>query len=274
MRKIQVALKNVPNSNTVTEGLWQYCSQYLQIDATYVSIRGRKYAFIWVVDYYHHDILYSILAPSESYQAYRSCFSHLKKMGIFPRVMTADEHSSIYRALKDVFPSAKLQLCHVHILRNIRKQLDTKSFADMQFLGAVKRILESRHIEQFRKRAVAIQHKYHHNELYRKILLDLNYKTEHITTFLRYRKTPNTTNLIECYNSHLKQRLRAIKGFQSYKSANLWLNAYVIRKRTKPLTDCGGQFKKLNGTIPLFHTAGDAGPVEKLVKYFGINFRV
>ena len=57
---------------------------------------------------------------------------------------------------------------------------------------------------------------------------------------------PNTTNIIESYNSHLQGRLKTIKGFQGFDSARRWLNAYLVRRRTKTLTDCKGKFKHLN----------------------------
>lgn len=274
MRRILKALKNVPNSNTITEGLWHYFSGYLEVDAKYISINGKKYAFIWMVDYYSHDILYYLLASSENYEAYRSCFSHLRRMGIYPRVVTCDEHQSILRAIRSEFSASNIQLCHVHILRNIKKLLDTNSTTDMDFYSNVCRLLDSRNNEQFFKRGVSLQQKYWRNPLYATILKDLDLKTDYITVFMKYRKAPKTTNLIECYNSHLAQRLRAIKGFESYESADLWLNAYVLRKRTKPLTDCSGRFRRLNGTPPLFNTVGDSGPVEKIAKYFAVDFRV
>ncbi|MCX6779279.1 MAG: AAA family ATPase, partial [Candidatus Magasanikbacteria bacterium] len=43
------------------------------------------------------------------------------------------------------------------------------------------------------------------------------------------------------------ERLKTIKGFKSFKHADLWLNAYFVRRRYKPYTDCGEHFKKLNG---------------------------
>ena len=65
-------------------------------------------------------------------------------------------------------------------------------------------------------------------------------------TYLTIQDCPNNTNLIELYNSHLNGRLKTIKGFQSLVSARRWLNAWLIRRRTKKLTDCEEKFKHLN----------------------------
>lgn len=92
-----------------------------------MSVKGheRKMAFIWAVDYYKHDILFSGLYPSESFEAYHNCFTFLKRIGYNMKVIVSDEHQNILRAGKAVFPKARQQICHTHYLRNIRKELRT-----------------------------------------------------------------------------------------------------------------------------------------------------
>ena len=77
MKLVLTALKNVSNSNRITEGLCRKFSGYLMLDAKYVAVKGRKrkMAFIWAIDYYKHDILFSLLVPDETYIAYWNCFS-------------------------------------------------------------------------------------------------------------------------------------------------------------------------------------------------------
>jgi len=62
---------------------------------------------------------------------------------------------------------------------------------------------------------------------------------------------PATTNIIESYNSHIQSRLKSIKGFKSFHSAERWLNAWMLRRRTKTLTDCDKPFKHLNGKMSI-----------------------
>ncbi len=57
---------------------------------------------------------------------------------------------------------------------------------------------------------------------------------------------PQTTNLIESFNSHIQGRLETIKGFESFEHANAWLNGYFLKRRSTPFTDCTGKFKHLN----------------------------
>jgi len=44
-----------------------------------------------------------------------------------------------------------------------------------------------------------------------------------------------TTNLIECFNSHLQGRLKTIKGFETFSHADRWLNGYFLRRRLKKI---------------------------------------
>jgi len=62
---------------------------------------------------------------------------------------------------------------------------------------------------------------------------------------------PNTTNIIESFNSHLQGRLKSIKGFHGFRSAKRSSSACMIRRRIKPFTDCKEPFKHLNGKSSL-----------------------
>lgn len=89
------------------------------------------------------------------------------------------------------------------------------------------------------------------------ILVEVRRRKDELFAFRQIQDCPNSTNLIESYNSHLNGRLKTIKGFQSFVSARAWLNAWLIRRRTKTLTDCRGKFRHLNGLASLQMTIKD-----------------
>ena len=84
------------------------------------------------------------------------------------------------------------------------------------------------------------------NWLLNNILADIELRRNDLFAYRHFDSCPNNTNLIELYNSHLNGRLKTIKGFQNLTSARRWLNAWLIRRRTKTLTDCEDKFKHLN----------------------------
>lgn len=86
------------------------------------------------------------------------------------------------------------------------------------------------------------------------IIFGINGRRDILFQYLTIKDCPRDTNLVELYNSHLQTRLKSIKSFQSIPAAKRWLNAYLIRRRTKTLTDCELKFKHLNGYPSLFWT--------------------
>lgn len=108
--------------------------------------------------------------------------------------------------------------------------------------------------DTFNKLAKNTLNKYINNELCVKILLDIERKKPNLLGYLKVKGTPTTSNLIECFNSHLNLRLKIIKGFESFQHADSWLNAYFIKRRLTPFTDCTGKFKHLNGKCSLEET--------------------
>lgn len=115
-------------------------------------------------------------------------------------------------ALKQIYPTVPIQLCHNHYFEILRQMLRIRT-----------------------------EEKYH----------DFFYELKGAFNAQFRQQCPNTTNIIESYNSHLQARLKSVKGFQGFHSAERWLNAWMIRRRTKSFTDCEEPFKHLNGKCPL-----------------------
>ena len=99
-----------------------------------------------------------------------------------------------------------------------------------------------------------------------KVMLDIARRSPDLLGYLKLKNTPRTTNLIESFNSHLQGRLKTIKGFESFKNAQTWLNIYFLRRRLKKFTDCEKQFKKLNGTASLELTLTNIENYKTLLK--------
>jgi transposase-like protein len=88
-------------------------------------------------------------------------------------------------------------------------------------------------------------------------MTDIMLKRKELTNYHMFKDCPNTTNIIEGFNGHLKDRTRSIRGFKSFHHAKRFLNAYVLHRRLKPLKACSPKFKHLNFKKPLELTAKD-----------------
>lgn len=101
--------------------------------------------------------------------------------------------------------------------------------------------------QEFSKLAGKIVLKYSSDPRCAAIMADIQRRLPMLTGYMAAKRIPRTTNLIESFNSHLEGRLKTVKGFQSFKHADTWLNAYFLNRRLKPFTDCEKRFRHLNG---------------------------
>lgn len=251
-------LKKLPDNFLITK---RYCGSfngYLVFDGKYVHVRGypRGAAFLWGVDFLTHDIPHCQLAPSENYLACAEYFYRLRELDYPLRLLICDDNDAIIRAVRDVYPAVTVQLCNNHYLENIRRDLNVRSSEHYQhFFLLIEQIFHQHlNLVAYSRTLSAIYKQYSYEPKAVRWIGDMIRRQSLLLAYHQFPRSPNTTNLIEAYNSHLEGRLHSLKGFQSFAGARLWLNGYVLRRRLKTLTDCGGYFKPLNGKCPLQNT--------------------
>lgn len=174
-------------------------------------------------------------------------------------VLVSDDNVNIRNACKFVYPNSSTQLCQNHFKQNIRKTLNIKD--NTQYKPVMKKIKKlfsiKRSDDDFNRFAKNIFNEYKHDPLVLGIMLDIHKNKELLLAWQNLRRVPTTNNLIECFNSHLNGRLKTIKKFESFQHADLWLNAYFLRRRTKKFTSCIKKFNRLNGKTSLQVTASN-----------------
>lgn len=266
-KKLKAEVDELPHNNSMTI---QYCNPnkfggVLVVDGKYVGVKGckQKIPFLWGIDYRTHDIPICMLAPSENYQAWVQFFTKLKNTGYHLHAVVADDNEAIRMAAHYVFPKALCQLCHVHFLENVRRQLRVRS--DETYREFMKDIennlfrIEKLGRKKLKKRCFELL-QVHQDDPVK--IAALQYIAEHrkwLTGYVHsdawyHQECPKTTNIIESYNKHLQGRLKTIQGFESVKTAEQWLSAYALYRRLKPFTDCSKKFRKLNGICSLSKT--------------------
>lgn len=248
-------LEHLAHCADVTREHCQKFSGILEVDGKYISVKPlqRKMVVLYGVDYTTHDIPHFVLAKSESYAVCKKFFASLNLMGYPLMVTVSDDNRNIYETAPHSFPAVVTQLCHVHFLRSMRLNLEPQhNSIHLQFLRDVKQLFLVKRSEQdFDTRARKLLLMYQEYRELTEIMLNIAHRKEHLLGYLKRKGVPVTTNLVESYNSQLQARLASIKGFESTQHAQLWLNAYFLKRRTQKLTDCTGKFKKLNGTSSL-----------------------
>ena len=240
------------------------------VDGKYIKVRGydRKIPVIYGVDYLTHDIVHFVLGTSENYRLLLKFFTSLRLANYPLKAVVSDDNQNIPQACLKVYPNAITQLCQNHYKHNLRITLNLAN--DSTYIPFMKNIetLFSRKmgIEEFKLRASKIYEAYKYDDLAKKVMLDIARRSPDLLAYSKLPNVPRTNNLIESLNSHLEGRLKTIKGFKSFKTAKLWLNAYFVRRRLKPFTDCTKQFRSLNGKSSLEITLKDAYKIEDILK--------
>ncbi|MEN9389530.1 MAG: Transposase, Mutator family [Candidatus Parcubacteria bacterium] len=258
-RYCKQTLKALPLCADITR---KYCSRFsgiLLVDGKFVEVKGYQYKVpvIYGIDFLTHDIPTYVFATSENYHVLKKFFTSLRLLNYPLQSLVSDENMNFPHACFDIYPKASWQLCTNHLKENISRSLGVRTNPKyMSFMKGIETMFKNKiSKDNFNKLARDLLTKYSTDELCVRILLDIASKQANLQAHLIVKKTPTTNNLIECMNSHLQGRLETIKGFESFQHANLWLNGYFIRRRTKRLTDCEGAFKKLNGMTPLQHSS-------------------
>lgn len=233
----------------------KYCNRFcgiLIVDGKYVKVKGYKerIPFIYAIDYLTHDILVGILAPSENQEAFLKLFRLLKTCNYPLQIVVADDRSSLIPALKYYYPKAHIQLCQNHYVENIRQQLHIRTskyhshFFNSLCLHVFKEHTDDRQLND------ALHHlltkRAENNPIRQAVILDIHRRRKELFAYTKIPHCPKDTNLIELFNSHTNSRLPSLKGFKSFPAAERWLNAYLLRRRTNPFTDCDAPFKHLN----------------------------
>lgn len=251
-------LKKLPDNNQIT---LQYCNRFshtLVCDGKYFNVASTRYDYclLWGIDYFTHDIPICIIAPSESYASWSRYFSYFRIIAQRPELLVCDDNVNLKMAARSILPQVRIQTCYNHFKENIRRSLRVRS--DEQYRPFMKRIEEIFKVKMnddaINKKLFMLFRDYHTDPIALSILTNIQRYMPELTAYRGIPQSPITTNIIEGLNSHLEARLHPLRSFQSVAYAKLWMNAYILKRRTTKWTDCTGKFRLLQGKTGLERT--------------------
>ena len=240
--KIQRIFNQYLNSAPVVE-IRSKTRVHLLIDGSYFP-NG-----LCLILYYDHNLRYVQLyreTNQEKYTEIKEDLQNLKKLGVDVYSVTCDGHKAILKSIKKVFPNAIIQRCLVHIKRQVRNYLSSKpkleqsasllklsnqitsikSIEDSNiWLGAFFNWYKINHefINQKTQSQNTGRFWYTHKNLHAAFSL-LENAIPNMFNYLDDKQIPNTTNRIENYFTHLKDKLRIHRGlrFEAKKNFIKW----------------------------------------------------
>lgn len=242
----------------------------LLVDGKYIRVKGydRKIPVVYGIDYLTHDIPTYIFSVAENYQTCLSFFQSLKLL-LYPlTAVVCDDNQNIYQAADQVFPGCVIQLCHNHYKETIRTNLGVRTDPTyVPFMREIEYLFEKRRSkEEFQQVAGRIAYRFGSDPRCMSVLADIQRRLPLLTGYMKQKRIPRTTNLIESFNSHFEARLKTTKGFESFQTADSWLNAMFIKRRITPFTSCEGKFRYLNGKSSLQQTLKYSANFQHLLK--------
>jgi hypothetical protein len=206
---------------------------HLIIDGTYLP-NG-----LCLILYYDHDIRYVQLYRTSNQEKLREIkqdLQALKTLGIEPYSVTCDGHKSILKAIAKVYPRALIQRCLVHVKRQCGLYLSKKPKlqASRDLLQIVNQLTGVRTQQQCSYWLLSL-HNWYQN--YREILQEESsneqsgeyWKTHerlyraythlyeaipHLFCYLNDSQIPATSNRLESFFKHLKEKLLLHSGLR------------------------------------------------------------
>jgi transposase-like protein len=206
---------------------------HLLIDGSYFPIG------LCLILYYDHDIRYVQLyreTDKERFRDIQEDLLNLKKLGVVIYSITCDGHKSILKAIKKALPEVIVQRCLVHIKRQVKNYLSEspKNSINRELLSISRKITQIKSIEQSNDWLLKFKYWYDTNYIYinEKTINEqtgrewFTHKNLHLATsliinaipnmfnYLDDPEIPNTTNRLESYFSHLKEKITLHRGLR------------------------------------------------------------
>lgn len=189
--------------------------------------------------YYDHDIRYVQLYRHTDEERFTEIYEDLmniKKLGVNVYSITCDGHKAILKAIKKAYPSVIVQRCLVHIKRQIKNYLSTapKTLPGKQLLQLSKAITKIKTQEECGLWLLAFKHWcdehvtyvkqksykensqrywYTHKNLHAAYTLIIK-AIPNMFHYLNDEQIPATTNRLENYFGHLKEKLTLHRGLR------------------------------------------------------------
>ena len=237
-RLFKFYLKSPPKNTVESKG-----HVHLLIDGTYFE-NG-----LCLILYYDYDIQYVQLfreTNQEKFREIKEDLLNLKKLGTQVYSVTCDGHKAIMKAVIKIFPGAIVQRCVVHVKRQIKSYLGIKPqlVQAKELLYYSRQITSINTIENAQQWLVEVHYWYKEHEAFIN-QKSVNEKTgawwythkhlhqaathlinaiPNLFSYLNDEQIPSSTNQIEGYFAHLKEKLTLHRGlrFEAKKSFIKW----------------------------------------------------
>jgi AraC-like DNA-binding protein len=207
--------------------------------------------------YYDHDLRYVQLyrhTDQERYKQIKEDLDNLKKLGVDVYSVTCDGHKAILKAIRKAYPQAIIQRCTVHIKRQAKNYLSAtpQLIAGQELLRISNRVTSLKtydecaiwllSMKQWENKYLDFVNEtslnpetgrcwYKHKNLHAAYQL-ITKAIPNMFWYLDDPEIPNTTNRLESYFKHLKEKLTLHSGLRIESKRN-FIKWYLHLKNTQ-----------------------------------------
>ncbi len=206
---------------------------HLLIDGSYLP-NG-----LCLILYYDHDIKYVQLYRTAKQERFREIYQDLKALkalGVEVYSVTCDGHKSILRAVNKVYPNALIQRCLVHVKRHSKAYLSAnpKLQESRELLSISQQLTSIKTQQQCSYWLLSLHNWYQKNKALLKeesinpltgkywfthkslhhAYTHIYQAIPHLFTYLNDPQIPSTSNRLESYFKHLKEKLLLHSGLR------------------------------------------------------------
>ena len=240
-------------------------SGYLALDGVWFKFRGMEVVMLVCFDPETFDIVEAIWSLEECEKSYTQLLQKvIKKMGReHIKGIYGDGDKGLIRSLKNNLPSTPFQLCIVH------KEMRMGKLVPVKLVNISRRMSDQvkKEIKEFQEKFRAVIYAESEQESlsalktlqlyvdtsdqerFKKAFRSLRTNFRYTLTHFRHPDMMRDNNLIECFNSIIKPRLRLMKGFKKYENMDRYLKLFLLDFRFHPLKE--SRFKERRGLCPL-----------------------
>ncbi len=265
LRFIEVVADSLPTIDDIDYLYYPKRSGYLALDGVWFKLGREQIVLLVCFDPETFDIIEARFEEDETQAGYERLITNtVNKIGATKvKGCYGDGDKGLIMALKHLIPIVPFQACVFHKEMKMGQIVPVKSvriskkltpyqkhdikvfqllFREVIYAETKDKSVEA--LERLKKYAKSIQ-----DEKFLKAYRSLVHNFKYTLTHFDYPHMRRDNNLIECFNSCIKPRLRLMKSFKKMLNLNRYLKLFLLEYRFHPLKE--SRFKDRRGESPL-----------------------
>jgi hypothetical protein len=243
----------IPDNDDIDNLFHPRRSGYLALDGVWFKFKGMEIVLLVCFDPETFDIIDTIWSLEEDKKAYSQLLAKvIHKLGKSNiKGVYGDGDKGLINSLKTHLPDIPFQVCIVHKemrmgqvvpvkIVNVSRRMDEQTktlIKKFQELFRAVIYADTKEESLARLKTLKTFTDYHPQEKFKKAFRSLLHNFKYTTTHFDHPEMERDNNLLECFNSILKPRLKLMRGFKKYDNLDRYLKLFLLDYRFHQLKE-------------------------------------